>query len=131
MTGPAPAIPVEQQVLALAILGSFLFWVFRLLRSQRLSLRDSLLWVVSTLVAAGLVLFPAVLVWASSLLGFQTPSNAVYGAAVLYLAVNVLFNTVAGSMNAARLRRLTQECALLRAELEALQGGRGGAGPPP
>ena len=131
MTGPAPAIPVEQQVLALAILGSFLYWVFRLLRSQRLSLRDSLLWVVSTLVAAGLVLFPAVLVWASSLLGFQTPSNAVYGAAVLYLAVNVLFNTVAGSMNAARLRRLTQECALLRAELEALRGRRGGAGPPP
>ena len=129
MTSPTP-IPVEQQVLALAVLASFLFWVFRLVRSQHLSLRDSLLWVVPTVVAAGLVLFPSVLVFVSTVLGFQTPSNAVYGAAVLYLAVNVLFNTVAGSVNAARLRRLTQECALLRAELEALRA-RDRPEPPP
>jgi len=131
MTGSAPAIPVEQQVLALAVLASFLFWVFRLVRSQHLSLRDSLLWVVTTVVAAGLVLFPSVLVSVSTWLGFQTPSNAVYGAAVLYLAVNVLFNTVAGSVNAARLRRLAQECALLRAEVEALRARGDGADPPP
>ncbi len=120
----AISIPLEQRVLALAVLASFLFWVFRLVRTQRLSLRDSLLWVVSTLLAAGLVIFPALLAWATSLLGFQTPSNAIYGAAVLYLAVNVVFNTVAISMNAARLRRLTQECALLRAEIEALRASR-------
>ncbi len=52
-------------------------------------------------------------------MGFQLPSNALFGAAVLYLAVNVLVNTVAGSQNAARIRRLAQECAALRAELEA------------
>ncbi len=68
-------------------------------------------------------------------------SNALFGAAVLYLAVNVLVNTVASSQNAARIRRLAQECASLRAELEAERAargageratsGEGGAGPRP
>jgi hypothetical protein len=67
----------------------------------------------------------------SGALGFQVASNAIFGAAVLYLAVNVLVNTVASSVNAARLRRLAQECALLRAELEALRRRDGGPGPGP
>lgn len=123
-------IPAELQVLAVAVLASFLLWVFRLVRTQRLSLGDSLLWVVSTLVAVVLAVFPGTLFWVSSFLGFKTPSNALLAAAVLYLAVNVLFNTVASSVNAARLRRLTQECALLRAEVEALRA-RDRADPPP
>jgi len=121
-------VPLEQQVLALAALGTFLVWVFHLVRTQRLSLRDSLLWVVTTLVAALFALFPPVLFWVSSALGFKTPSNALFGGAVLYLTVNVLYNTVSGSVNAARLRRLTQECALLRAEVETLRSRGSGAG---
>ena len=92
--------------------------------------RRALFRLVGPLVAAVLALFPGVLFWTSSILGFKTPSNALLAAAVLYLAVNVLFNTVASSVNAARLRRLTQECALLRAEVEALRA-RDRADPPP
>ena len=123
-------IPLQQQVVSLLALGTFLAWVFRLVRSQRLSLRDSLLWVLTTLAAALLALFPPVLFGLSAALGFKTPSNALFWAAVLYLTVNVLYNTVSGSVNAARLRRLTQECALLRAEVEILRtrgAGSGGA----
>jgi len=114
-------IPVELQLVSIVILALFLLWVVRLVRAQRLSLRDSLVWVVSTLLAMLVTVFPAILVWAARMAGFQLPSNALFGAAVLYLAVNVLVNTVAGSQNAARLRRLTQECAALRAELEAVR----------
>jgi hypothetical protein len=124
MTGHG-LIPVELQVVSVVVLALLLAWVLRLVRQQRLSLRDSLVWVVSTLLAGAVALFPGLLVWASSLLGFQVPSNALFGAAVLYLAVNVLVNTVASSQTAARLRRVTQECALLRAELESLRGGSG------
>jgi hypothetical protein len=134
-------IPVELQVVSVAILAVFLLWVLRLVRTQRLSLRDSLVWVVTTLVATVVALFPGILVRAAHLVGFQVASNAVFGAAVLYLAVNVLVNTVASSQNAARIRRLAQECASLRAELEAERAargageratsGEGGAGPRP
>jgi hypothetical protein len=122
------AIPLEQQVVSLLALGTFLAWVFHLVRSQRLSLRDSLLWVLTTLAAALLALFPPVLFSLSKALGFKTPSNALFWAAVLYLTVNVLYNTVSGSVNAARLRRLTQECALLRAEVELLRAKETGGG---
>jgi hypothetical protein len=119
-------VPVELQVVSIVVLAIFLLWVVRLVRTQRLSLRDSLVWVVTTLLATGVALFPGILAWAARLFGFQVASNALFGAAVLYLAVNVLVNTVASSQNAARIRRLAQECASLRAELEAERAGRRG-----
>ncbi len=123
-------IPIELQVVSIVVLAVFLLWVLRLVRTQRLSLRDSLVWVVTTLFATAVALFPGILVRAAHLLGFQVASNALFGAAVLYLAVNVLVNTVAGSQNAARLRRLAQECAALRAELDRLRSSET-KGPPP
>jgi hypothetical protein len=114
-------IPFELQAISIAVLAAFLVWVLRLVRTQKLSLRDSLVWVLTTLLATVVALFPGILVQAARLLGFQIPSNALFGAAVLYLAVNVLVNTVAGSQNAARLRRLAQECAALRAEVDLLR----------
>ncbi len=114
-------IPPALQIVSVTVLAAFLAWVVRLVRTQRLSLRDSLVWVVTTLVAVVVALFPGILVWSAHVLGFQVPSNALFGAAVLYLAVNVLVNTVASSQNAARIRRLTQECASLRAELDLLR----------
>jgi hypothetical protein len=119
-------IPIELQLVSIVVLTAFLIWVIRLVRTQRLSLRDSLVWVMTTLLATLVAIFPGILVRAAHLLGFQVPSNALFGAAVLYLGVNVLVNTVAGSQNAARIRRLSQECAALRAELESLRGGGGG-----
>jgi len=134
-------IPIELQVVSILVLAAFLLWVVRLVRTQRLSLRDSLVWVVTTVVATAVALFPGILIRAAHLLGFQVASNALFGAAVLYLSVNVLVNTVASSQNAARIRRLAQECASLRAELEAERAargvakratsGEGGAGPRP
>jgi hypothetical protein len=134
-------IPLELQVVSIVVLAIFLLWVIRLVRAQRLSLRDSLVWVVTTVVATVVALFPGILVRAAHLFGFQVASNALFGAAVLYLAVNVLVNTVASSQNAARIRRLAQECASLRAELDAERAtrgaaeratsGEGGAGPRP
>jgi hypothetical protein len=119
-------IPLELQVVSIVVLTIFLLWVVRLVRTQRLSLRDSLVWVLTTLLATAVALFPGILVWVTRLFGFQLASNALFGAAVLYLAVNVLVNTVASSQNAARIRRLAQECASLRAELEAERAGRRG-----
>lgn len=114
-------IPIELQLASIVVLAVFLLWVIRLVRTQRLSLRDSLVWVVTTVVATAVALFPGILVRAAHLLGFQVASNALFGAAVLYLAVNVLVNTVASSQNAARIRRLSQECASLRAELDRIR----------
>jgi hypothetical protein len=124
-------IPIELRLSALAILVSFLVWVVRLIRRQRLSVRDSLAWLLTTLLAILVTVFPGILFAASRLIGIHVPSNAFFAGGILYLAVNVLVATLAISDGAARTRRLTQECALLRAEVEQLRHevlGREGSG---
>ncbi|HSB20648.1 MAG TPA: DUF2304 domain-containing protein [Anaeromyxobacteraceae bacterium] len=120
MNAPAP-LPREIQILGSAVLIAFLGWLVRLVRTQKVTLRDSLLWLLSTLTALAVTLQPELLARASRLLDVQVPSNALFGAAILYLSFNLVSLTIGSSMNAASLRRLAQECALLRGELEALR----------
>lgn len=114
-------LPIETQVLSLVVLGAFSGWVVWLIRTRRLHLRESLLWLLTTTAAILVTAFPSVLAWAARAAGIQVPSNALFGAGLLYLGVNVLAITISVSTNATRVRRLAQECALLRAEVEALR----------
>ncbi len=118
-------LPLELQVLSLAVLGAFLLWVIRLIRTQRLTLRDSLLWLLTTLAAMGVTAFPRLLLFLAASVGIAVPSNAIFAAGLLYLSVNVLSVTLATSTSAARVRRLAQECALLRAEVAELRARAG------
>jgi hypothetical protein len=120
-------LPVEFQLLSLALLFAFSGWVLWLIRHQKLHLRESLIWLLTTLVAIAVTAFPELLVHGAGLLGIQVPANALFGAGLLYLAVNVLAVTIGASGSATRIRRLTQECALLRAELEELRARLPGA----
>ena len=119
---PHAVLAPELRIFAALVLLLFLAWVVRLIRSHRLSLRDSLLWFLSTAAALVVTLFPATLVWLSRALGVEVPSNALFALAFVYVLSNLLSVTIAVSGNATRVRRLTQECALLRAEIEGLRG---------
>ena len=125
-------LPPAVQLAGLVVLLLVLAWVIRLIRAQRLSVRDSLTWLLTTVAALVVTAFPSVLGAGARLVGVQVPSIAIFGAGLVYLAVNLLSVTIANSGNAERTRRLAQECALLRAELDRLKARGGGAdGPPP
>jgi hypothetical protein len=126
VTAP-PILPVEIQLLSLAVLLIFSVWVLWLIRTQRLHLRESLIWLLTTLAAMAVTAWPELLVRASRLVGVQVPANALFGAGLLYLAVNVLAVTIAISQNTTGVRRLAQECALLRAEVAELRARLGDA----
>jgi hypothetical protein len=121
-------VPSQLQLFAVAVLTAFVAWVVYLIRYHRLSLRDSLLWLLSTGTALLVALFPGLLTRAARALGVAVPSNALFAFAFLYILLNLLAMTVAISGNAARLRRITQECALLRAEIDALRRRRSDGG---
>lgn len=123
-----PLIPLHLQAIAAAVLVAFLAWVVHLVRRHRLPLRDSLLWLVSTGAALLATLFPGTLVWLARTLGVAVPSNALFAVAFVYVLINLLSLTIAVSGSAARVRRLSQECAMLRAELEELRARSGREG---
>ncbi len=114
-------LPLQIQLLSLALLVAFSAWVLWLIRSQRLHLRESLIWLLTTLAAIAVTAYPELLVRASRLVGVQVPANALFGAGLVYLAVNVLSATIAISRTTTTVRRLAQECALLRADLGELR----------
>ena len=116
-----PILSPEIQILSLGVLVAFSLWVLWLIRTQRLHLRESLIWLLTTLAAIAVTAWPGVLVRASHLVGVKVPANALFGAGLLYLAVNVLAVTIAMSRNTTGIRRLAQECALLRAEVAELR----------
>jgi hypothetical protein len=114
-------LPIEIQLVSLAVLAAFCAWVLWLIRTQRLHLRESLIWLLTTAAAIAVTAYPRLLQAAAHLIGIQVPANALFGAGLLYLAVNVLAVTISVSTNTTRMRRLAQECALLRAEVQALR----------
>ncbi len=127
----AQILPVEIQLLSLLVLLAFSGWVLWLIRTQRLHLRESLIWLLTTLAAIAVTAWPELLVRGSRLLGIQVPANALFGAGLLYLALNVLAVTIAVSQNTTTSRRLAQECALLRAEIAELRARVDGERPAP
>jgi hypothetical protein len=118
----AEAISPHLRIFGAAVLLLFIGWIVRLVRAERLSLRDSLVWLVSTLAALFTVIFPAVLFATARVLSIEVPSNALFVLTALYLLMNLFSVTVAVSFVSGRTRRLTQECAILRAEIELLRG---------
>jgi len=116
-----PLLPLQLQIVACGTLLIFFCWVIYLVRYRRLSLRESLVWLVSTSAVFVLALFPRLLQWLAQALAVEIPSNALFALAILYLTVNVLSLTIVLSNGATRIRRLAQECAFLRGEMESLR----------
>jgi hypothetical protein len=114
-------LPLRLEFFAIATLLCFMGWVAYLIRHRRLGLTETLPWLLSTFVALVVTLFPSPLIWVARVLRFEVPSNALFVFAYLYVLWNVLVLTINFSTQTARLRRLAQECALLDAEVRALQ----------
>jgi hypothetical protein len=123
-------LPLSIQLVSIAVLLAFSGWVLWLIRTERLHLRESLIWLLTTLGAIVVTAYPRLLASAAHAVGVQVPANALFGAGLLYLGVNVLAATIGVSTNTSRVRRLAQECALLRAELDELRRALGSGASP-
>jgi len=86
--------------------------------TSALSLRDSPGWLLSTGIVLVFAVYPRFLETVARAIAVQVPANALFALAIVYLALNVLSLTIALSNSQTRARRIAQECALLRAELD-------------
>src|SRR5262249_56774015 len=83
-----PLLPPELQLVSAFVLVCFLGWVVHLIRGRRLSLRDSLLWLVFTFGVLLLTLFPDALRSMAIQLRIEFASSALFSSATLHLVLH-------------------------------------------
>jgi hypothetical protein len=111
---------------ALASVLTFAF-VFYLLRRGVLREKYAVLWLLTSVVAFLLAVFPAFLRWVSDTLGVQTPSNLLFFVTIVLLVLVSIQLSYELSRHEMRIRRLAEEVALLRQEISQRRDQRDGA----
>ena len=92
--------------------------VVEMLRRRRLRERHAMWWIAAGIFAMIISVFPQTLQWAATSLGFEVPVNLVFFVlAVLLVLVSVQLSHEL-SRHEMRIRRLAEEVALLRQEIQ-------------
>lgn len=97
-----------------------LFLVLWLLLTRRLREKYAVLWLIIGIVVLVLGLFPQLLLWLTSALGVQLPANLLFAVAIVLLLGVALHLSWELSQAEEEIRRLAEEIAISRAEIEAL-----------
>ncbi len=109
-------------LLGLAMSVAILVTLFEMMRSHRLREKYALIWFVIAVCALVVALAPAVLRWATDLLGLSLPSNLLFFVASVVLLLLSLHHSYELGRLEERTRTLAEEVGLLRLELERATG---------
>ena len=104
------------------VVVAILFFVFEMLRRQKLREKYAVLWIIIGIGTLLLSAFPAVLERLSSLLGIQVPANLLFIMTLVLLVGVCLHLSREQSQAEDEVRILGEEVALLKAEMSALRG---------
>ena len=96
----------------------FMLLVCRQVSNGKLLLQYSLLWLTLAIVTMIVSLFPEPVYRLAEIVGFTTPSNFVFFAALFFLLVICLSLSVVVSKQALRIKNLVQNVALLEKRIE-------------
>lgn len=98
--------------------------IFRLLLTRRLREKYALLWLVVGLAMLVLTVFPSLLGRLSELLGVEIPANLLFILALALLIAVALHQSWELSTAEDEIRRVAEEVAILRADVERLEDAR-------
>ena len=92
--------------------------IANMVRKKKIDLRYSLRWMVVCVLILILDIFPQIIYFCAGLIGITLPSNMVFFVAILLL-ISVIYSLATSvSHLSEKVKRLTQEIALLKEELE-------------
>ena len=92
-----------------------------MLLTQRLREKYAVLWLIIGVAMLILTVFPGLLVWLSDAIGVQVPANLLFIGAIALLVGVTLHQSWEISTAEEETRRVAEEVAILRAEVETLQ----------
>ncbi len=109
---------VRLQIFVGIIIVFFLLLIANMVRKKKIELKYSLRWMVLCVLALILDIFPQLLYGCARMVGITLPSNMVFFVAIVLL-ISVIYSLATSvSHLSTKVKRLTQELALLREEVE-------------
>lgn len=84
------------------------------IRNRRIQLKDGIFWVAFGFLLILVSVFPVLAVWASSILGIQSPSNCVFLILIFLLGCHQFFLTIRISRLEIKNNQLVQNIAIYR-----------------
>lgn len=112
------------QIIIAVLVVLILVYMINMVRKHSIDLRYSLKWFLLCILVLILDVFPGILTWLAKLAGIAVPSNMIFFVAILLLLLTVYSLTASVSRLSEKTRRLTQEIAILRDEVERLKEDR-------
>ena len=100
--------------------------VLRRVRKSRMTMENSIFWVLFSLVLVLLGIFPDIAVWFSDLLGVQSPVNLVYLMIIFLLLVRVFMQDQRVARQEHQISRMAQAMAIDKEENGTADGPEGG-----
>ena len=100
----------------LLFLGSVVVFtiISQCIRQRRIQLKDGIFWVAFGFLLILVSVFPVLAVWASSILGIQSPSNCVFLILIFLLGCHQFFLTIRISRLEIKNNQLVQNIAIYR-----------------
>ncbi len=89
------------------------FFVLKKIRKSQLNIDDSLYWILFATLLVIISIFPGIAIWASELMGFESPANFVFLAIIFLILIKLFGVSIDLSVQKHRLNHLVQKLALL------------------
>ena len=101
---------------ALLFLGSVAVFlvISYCIRKRRIQLKDGVFWIIFSFLLILISIFPVLAVWASRLIGIQSPANCVFLIMIFLLGCHQFFLTIRISQLEMKINRLIQSVAIYR-----------------
>lgn len=103
------------------IVAGFIAYIVFLLRRRQLREKYAVLWLVIGFAILALILFPGLLFWAADTLGIVVPTNLLFAATFVLLLGVCLHLAWEQSRSEDRIRRLSEEIAILKLQTRELR----------
>lgn len=108
-------------LMGIIVVVAILFFVFEMLRRQKLREKYAVLWIIIGIGTLLLAAFPGLLEFASTLIGIQVPANLLFIMTLVLLVGVCLHLSQEQSQAEDEVRILAEDVAILRAEMSEVR----------
>ncbi|MCR5700796.1 MAG: DUF2304 domain-containing protein [Lachnospiraceae bacterium] len=115
---------IRLQIVIGVILVSFMLIIVNMIRKKKFDLRYALSWLTMLVVALILDIFPRIVFGLAHVIGIDIPSNMVFFVGLILAIIMIFTIAVSVSRMSNRVKKLTQELALLQKELDEIKGNK-------